>query len=55
MTPAEAHKLLEEATAHLHGNRDTHAKILEALRTIGMALMDCEAQKKIAGVAVKQD
>lgn len=55
MTPLEALQLLEQATAHLQTNRESHAKILEACKIIGAALLDAEAQKKIAAQSVSPE
>jgi hypothetical protein len=51
MTPLEALQLLEQATAHVSGNREVHSRILDACRIVGAALMDAAAQKKIAAEA----
>ncbi len=48
LTPLEALQLLEQATGHVTGNREVHARILDACRIVGAALMESDARKKIA-------
>lgn len=55
MSPLEALQFLEQATAHVTGDRAAHMRILEACKIIGAALMESAVQERFAGQPVKVD